>query len=512
MPGLKNKLEQKLSLKLSPQQIQLIKLLEIPVAELEQRIKKELEENPVLEEALPDDNENLNQDELDSLDSFDNEPSSESQLDSSDITSSDEQQDISYDDEFSPEDFMSDDDDVPFYKLSLPKDQSEEEKNLPYADYQSFHDYMLEQIALSDLEGDDRIIAEYIVGSLDDSGYLKRDINSIATELTVFHGIQVTPEHVEKVLKKIQSFDPPGIAARNLQECLSIQIDRKLKKHPDDKYLKLAKKVIENYFDLFTKKHYDKLKTKLNITEDELKQIINIIKKLNPKPANFYQPIPSKHNTYQIIPDFIVQNIDGKLFLTLNSYHIPALRINKYYKQLYDQTKNLKKDEKAKQTSKFLKSKIESANWFIDAIKQREETLMKTMKAIMDYQKDFFLTGDESKLKPMILKDIAERTNLDISTISRVANSKYVETPFGTYPLKFFFSEGLEREDGKEVSTREIKKILLDAIKNEDKKHPLTDEKLAQILQQKGYKIARRTVAKYREQMGIPVARLRKQL
>ena len=523
MSRLNQKLEQKLLQKLSPQQIQLIKLLEVPVMELEQRIKKELEENPVLEEGPPEDyNEAGSSDSLakeqDDYDSSDY----DDQFDREQQTTNDEQdsyQDdelqVSYEDEYTPEDLIPEDEDIPYYRLTLPRSQPEEERDSGFADTKSFREYMLEQLSLSKLEGIDRQIAEYIIGNLDDDGYLRRDVESIASDLAIFQGLDVTSEKVEQILKVIQSFDPPGVAARDLQESLAIQLQRKLEEKPGDPVLLKAKQIIDNYFDEFAKKHYDKLAVKLGVSRQELKEIIDVIRKLNPKPANFYQPIQPKRNVQQITPDFILQNIDGQLYLTLNSGNVPPIRISKYYEDLvksYQQKSRKELSEKDKQTVAFLKQKMDSAKWFIDAIRQREETLYKTMKAIVDYQKDFFKTGDEAKLRPMILKDIADLTGLDISTISRVANSKYIQTPFGIYPLKYFFSEGLETEDGKEVSTREIKKILREAIENEDKRKPLTDEKLAKILQEKGYKIARRTVAKYREQMGIPVARLRKQV
>ncbi len=512
MARTRQRLEQKLIQKLSPQQIQLIKLLEVPVMELEQRIKKEIEENPVLEEGSPEEYEDIQQQEFSAENDYE---TMEYDQEDSEEYQTDPVEEISYEDEFTPEDLIPDDEDIPYYKLTLQKDYSKEEKRIPYADTKSFRDFMLEQVGFSNLEGIDRQIAEYIIGSLDEDGYLRRDVESIASDLAIFYGLDVTPDQVEKVLRVIQQFDPPGVGARDLKEALLLQLERKLNEKPDNSVLILAKKVIENYFDEFIKKHYDKLKSKLGITSQELREVIDQIKHLNPKPANFYQPIAPRRNIQQIIPDFVLQDVNGQLYLSLNSGNVPPVRINKYYQDMVKelQKKGKKKlDNKEKETVNFLKQKIDSAKWFIDAIKQREETLYKTMKAIVDYQQDFFRTGDEAKLKPMILKDIAELTGLDISTISRVANSKYIQTPFGIYPLKYFFSEGLETEDGKEVSTREIKKILREAIENEDKSKPLTDEKLAKILQEKGYKIARRTVAKYREQMGIPVARLRKQI
>ena len=504
MARTRQKLEQKLVQKLSPQQIQLIKLLEVPLIELEQRIKKEIEENPALEEGAAEVYEDIKEQDISDDKEYEDEKNEDQSI-----------EEISYDEEYTPEELIPDDEDIPYYKLALQKDNSKEEKNIPYADTKSFRDYMLEQVRFSDLEGTDLQIAEYIIGSLDEDGYLRRDIESISNDFAILFNLYVSQEDVERVLKVIQTFDPSGVGARDLQEALLIQINRKIKKHPENSSLLVAKKILENHFDEFIKKHYDKLKSKFGISDEELRQAINEITHLNPKPANFYQSIIPSRNTHQIIPDFVLYDVNGQLILTLNSGNIPPVRINKYYQEIVKELQSKGKknlEDKEKETVNFLKQKIDSAKWFIDAIKQREETLYKTMKAIVDYQKDFFRTGDESKLKPMILKDIADITGLDISTISRVANSKYIQTPFGIYPLKYFFSEGLETEDGKEVSTREIKKILREAIEKEDKRKPLTDEKLAKILQEKGYKIARRTVAKYREQMGIPVARLRKKI
>ncbi len=502
MAVFKQRLEQKLQQKLSPQQIQLIKLLEVPIVELENRIKKELEENPVLEEGEPLDNEEEIFSPDDNEEIIDNEK--------------EDLEEPSFEDEFSPEELMPEDDDIPLYKLTVNNYSADsDEREIPYAEQASFQEFMKQQLVLSDIPEDKKIMAEYIIGNIDESGYLKRDLDLIVSDLALQYGISTTLEEVEEVLKEIQKFDPPGVGARSLQECLAIQLRRKLEERPDDENLKLALKIVEEHFNEFAKKHYDKLLSRLSIDKEQLKNAIDEILKLNPKPGNFYQTQPARRNVQQITPDFVLQNVDGKLLLQLNSGNVPPLRISREYSDMLKkyQVKGKKDGVKEdKETASFIKQKIDSAKWFIDAIKQREDTLYRTMKAIIDYQEDFFRTGDETKLRPMILKDIAEKTDLDISTISRVANSKYIQTPFGIFPLKYFFSEGMETEDGKEVSTREIKKILKDAIEKEDKRKPLTDEKLAKILQEKGYKIARRTVAKYREQMGIPVARLRKEL
>jgi RNA polymerase sigma-54 factor len=507
MPELNQKLEQKLLQKLSPQQIQLIKLLEVPIVELEQRIKKEIEENPALEEdnnEITDIDRNSDENQQETDENSDFELDSDNDFDEAELR---EEADFSIEDYF-------DDDEIPNYRL---KDNNYgEETESPQTFYSvgdSFQEFLYSQLAVLELDERSEQIAKYILGNLDEAGYLRREPASIANDMLFLFNFSVTPDEVEKILKMIQNeLDPPGIGARNLQECLIIQIKRKLKDNEDDEILNLTLTIISDFFDTFSKKHYQKLKNKLDINDEQLRQVINEVLKLNPKPGNSYSQ-QSKRNILQIIPDFIVKIRDGEPYLELNSMNVPPLRINKTFENMV-QTYNEKnkKSRKDKETISFIKQKLESAKWFIDAIKQRQNTLERTMLSILEYQKEFFRTGDERKLKPMILKDIAEKTKLDISTISRVANSKYVQTPYGIFPLKFFFSEGMENAKGEEVSTRQIKKILQEAIENEDKSKPLTDEKLAELLQEKGFKIARRTVAKYREQIGILVARLRKEL
>jgi len=471
--------------KLSPQQIQMIKLLEIPTLQLEQRIKNELEENPVLEEG--EKNEDLDN-------SFEEQ----------------EEQGEGDQDEFSFEDYIGDDD-TPTYKLhasNVSKDDKKED--IPFSVSVSFHEHLENQLGLKSLSEREYMLALYIIGNIDDDGYLRRKLESIANDLSFTQNVKSSEEELEKVLKLIQELDPPGVGARTLRECLLLQIKQK---DLEQYSLKMAKKILEQYFNEFTKKHYEKIINRLKISEEELEEAINEILRLNPKPGSSFSNTENR-SVQTIIPDFILENNDGKLELSLNSRNVPDLHINKDYTQMLEQYQKNKKQRTRdqKEAISFVKQKLDSAKWFIDAIRQRQNTLLLTMNAIMDYQYEFFQTGDESKLKPMILKDIADKTGLDISTISRVVNSKYIQTPFGIYSLKYFFSEGMQKEDGEEVSTRQIKSILKDYIDNEDKKKPLTDERLSKLLKEQGYMIARRTVAKYREQMNIPVARLRKEL
>jgi RNA polymerase sigma-54 factor len=477
-------LQQKLLQKLSPQQIQVIKLLEIPTMQLEQRIKKELEENPVLE--LESDN-----------------PSS---LDDSANQEGEDNRDVD-NEEFSMDDYYEDEE-IPTYKLNT-NNFSKDDKyiDVPFSVGTTFHEFLYEQLGMVSLSEEEQELAEYIIGNIDDDGYLRRDLMSISDDLAFNMNLDVPEEKLEIILKSIQELDPPGIGARDLRECLMLQLNRK-----EGKTYDLAKAIVKDFFVEFTKKHYDKIRAKLELSEEELKAGIDQVLKLNPKPGSSYSNPLNKSNQH-IVPDFILDNLDGELNLSLNQRNVPNLIINDTYQ---DMLRNLSANQKEQKTSKeaalFVKQKIDSAKWFIDAIQQRQTTLLLTMSEIISFQKEYFQDGDETKLRPMILKDIAERTNLDISTISRVSNSKYIQTHFGIYPLKYFFSEGMQKDDGEEVSTREIKKILQDCIGNEDKHKPLTDEKLAQILKEKSYNIARRTVAKYREQLGIPVARLRKEL
>lgn len=491
---LTQKIEQKLLQKLSPQQIQLIKLLEVPTIQLEQRIKKEIEENPALEEGSKyEEADKKNEDSDDSQD---------------DINDSSE--------EFSLEDYIGDDDELPDYKLSS-NNYSKDDKTveIPFSQAASFNEFLLAQLGLRSLSEEEKLIASYIIGNIDDSGYLRRKVEAIVDDLAFLQNVNTADAEVKRLLKIIQDFDPAGVGAVDLQECLFLQINRKLDANPENQVLLLAKKIINSYFNEFTKKHYSKITTRLNISDETLKKVISEIIKLNPKPGSSFGESNTK-SFEQIIPDFILHNEDGELQLSLNSKNAPELRVNRTYAEMLEtfaqkktKGKNTKKDKDA---VSFVKQKLDSAKWFIDAIKQRQNTLIHTMNAIIRYQHDYFTDGDETKLRPMILKDIAEITGLDISTISRVANSKYIQTHFGIYALKYFFSEGMLTQSGEEVSTREIKKILDECIDKESKKKPLTDEKLSKILEEKGYKIARRTVAKYREQLGIPVARLRKEL
>ena len=487
----KQGLFQKLALqqKLSPQQILLMKLLQIPTIALEQRIKQEIEENPALDESSGDDEFQENEQE----EEFEN------KLDDQDG------------EEFGLNDYL-DEDDTPAYKLQINNySQDDDRKEIPFASGKTFHDHLVSQLGLRFLSDKQIIIANTIIGNLDDAGYLQRDVNSMVDDLAFTQNLTTTPEEINTVLKVIQELDPAGVGARNLKECLLIQLRRKQEEEPGLE-LELSVLILERYFNEFTKKHYDKIMKKSHMSEEDLKHAVGEILKLNPKPGNSMSE--ASRSSQYISPDFIINNQDGKLELSLNSRNTPELRLNKNYIDMIEAfaADKSKKSSQQKDAILFVKRKIDSAKWFIDAIKQRQNTLFTTMQAIMNYQKEYFLTGDETRLRPMILKDIAEIVSLDISTISRVANSKYVQTPFGTFLLKSFFSESMQTDSGEEVSTREIKKILQDCIEAESKNKPLTDEQLTKILRQKGYNIARRTVAKYREQLNIPVARLRKEL
>lgn len=479
--ALKQHLAQKLEQRLSPQQIQLMKLLQVPTMELDQRIKQEIEENPALEEGAD--------------------------VQEDDYGADDQQEDsIREDEDFDIGDYLSDDAD---YKTRVTnKGKDEEEKVIPLSGDQTFQERMTEQLHLLDFSDTEFIIATTIIGNLDESGYLKREVDAIVDDLAFSANVMTTEEEVEKVLAVIQELDPAGVGARDLRECLLLQIDRK----QDGDITKFtAKKILEDHFEEFTKKHYSKILKKLEIDDDDLKEAIAEIVKLNPKPGGSMKEAAG--NFQQIIPDFIITENEGRLSLSLNGRNAPELRVSRDYQNMLKKYAEGAVSTKAdKEALTFVKQKLDGAKWFIDAIKQRQNTLLLTMDAIMNYQKSYFLSGDETNLKPMILKDIAEKVNLDISTISRVANSKYVQTDHGIFSLKYFFSESLSTDSGEEVSTREVKKILSEAVENEEKRKPLTDEKLALLLKEKGYNIARRTVAKYREQLNIPVARLRKEL
>ena len=502
--------------KLSPQQIQLMKLLQIPTAVIDQRIKEELEVNPALEEADDTYQEDFSSPEQDS--DFDKDNDFENEYDDDFNSDAPELQD-SYD-EFDYLDPYMGSDDNSSYNYGGEYDSDEEQKVIPIAVENSFHDVLECQLGLLRLE-DERTekVALQIIGSIDEDGYLRRETSAIVDDLIFSQNILTSLEEVEGLLVKIQRFDPPGVGARNLQESLYLQLLNKAelasKENIDAQALANAIRIIQEFFEEFSKKHFPRLQRQLGVNEKQLKAAIDLILKLNPKPASNHVSSNSTASNY-IVPDFTVINRDGELDLTLNSRNEPDLRISDHYKDMIRDYRVSKENQKVSRTQKeaitFIKQKIYSAKWFIDAIKQRNETMLGTMYAIMQYQAQFFMTGDEKRLKPMILKDIAEMTRLDISTVSRVANSKYVQTEFGTKRLKDFFSESLQTDEGDEVSTLEVKKILEDIIKEESKRKPHSDEKLKILLQKKGYNIARRTVAKYREQLNIPVARLRKSL
>ena len=483
---LKQSLQYKLLQKLSPQQIQLMKLIQLPTQAFEQRLKQELEENPALESGK-EKNEEFE-------DTFQNDYENDG---SENINT----EDINIDEYLS-------DDEIPNYKTQANNySADDEDKQVPYASGISFTQHLKNQISTFRLNEEEEIIADFLIGSIDESGYIRRDLADILDDLAFTQNIYTTIDELERLLKIVQQLDPAGVGARNLKECLLIQLKRK----EEQPSVSLAINILENSFEHFVKKHYNKLLQKFHISEEELKKAIKEIEKLNPKPGGSY--INNNKIAEQIVPDFTIRIVEGELELTLNSRNAPELHISKEYNDLlrgYKEAKNKSKTQK--DAVLFVKQKLDAAKWFIDAIKQRQQTLLLTMNAIMQYQKEYFLTGNERKLKPMILKDIADLIGMDVSTVSRVANSKYVSTPYGTKLIKEFFSESMKNTQGEDVSTREIKNILASVVKEEDKKKPLTDDKLAAILKEKGYPIARRTVAKYREQLDIPVARLRKQI
>ncbi len=480
--ALKQQLAQRLEQRLSPQQIQLMKLLQVPTMELDQRIKQEIEENPALEEGIEYEEEEYEAQEEDY----------------------NEDENVI---EFDLSEYM--DDESPDYKTQVNNySKDDEERGIPLSGEQSFQDKLLEQLHLLDLDNTQFSIADVIIGNLDESGYLSRTIYALVDDLAFASNIYVTEQEVEAILKLVQELDPPGVGARDLRECLLLQLNRV---HDGDITRYTAKKIVQNHFEEFIKKHYSKISEKLEIEEADLKDAIDVILKLNPKPGGSMKE--STKPLQQVTPDFTVYELEGQLELSINGRNAPDLKVSREYENMmrsYAEGSKVSKTDKEALT--FVKQKLDNAKWFIDAIKQRQQTLLLTMNAIMNYQRKYFLTGDETNLRPMILKDIAELVGLDISTVSRVANSKYVQTNYGVFPLKYFFSESLAKENGEEVSTREVKKILLDAIEAEDKRNPLTDDQLVVVLKEKGYGIARRTIAKYREQLNVPVARLRKEL
>lgn len=496
-------LQQSLQQKLSPQQIQFIKLLQIPTIELKARIQEELEMNPALEEGKEETFEQ-NETSQETEDNFEEDYENYDDEDSYDENGEGEEVNIS--------DYLQAEEES--YKTQMSHSGGdEEERESPIAVKITFFEALEAQLGFLRLDEREKIIGKQIIGSLDNDGYLRREIPAIVNDLAFTQNIETSEEEVLRILSKIQKFDPPGVGARNLQECLLIQLKRKKEEelHTDEErhQIDLAIEIIEDHFEEFTKKHYAKIEKKLGIDEEALKPIIRLITKLNPKPGETGEGNASQY----IIPDFIVTNNNGKLELTLNARNAPELRISRSFAEMLDTYQKSNRNDKAiKETVAFVKQKLDAAKWFIDAIKQRQQTLLKTMQAIIEFQYEFFLEGDESKFKPMILKDVAEKIGMDISTVSRVANSKSVQTEFGIYPLKYFFSEGIATETGEDVSSREVKAKLKEFVDNEDKKKPLSDDKLEKMLHDAGYLIARRTVAKYREQLGIPVARLRKEI
>lgn len=474
-------ISQALQQKLSPQQIQFIKLLQVPTAELETRVEEELETNPALEEGKAEDEDMPAQDEYE--EEFDN-----------------QEPDL--------EDYLHDD--YSGYKMQGDGGGSaeEEEKEVPISMGTTLHEQLEKQLGYLRLDERETLLGKQLIGSIDSDGYLRRELEAIVNDLAFSMGVETDVEELENLLFKIQNFDPAGIGARSLQECLLLQLERK---DPTEEVNRIAYNIVDFCFNEFSKKHYEKIARKLNIEDDDLlKEAITVITKLNPKPGGSGEDVAKSQ---YLIPDFLLTNNNGELQLTLNSRNAPDLRVSRSYAEMMQAyTKSDKKDKKLKETVSFIKQKLDSAKWFIDAIKQRQQTLLNTMQAIIDLQYEYFLEGDEGKLRPMILKDIADRINMDISTVSRVANSKSIQTEFGIFPLKYFFSEGIATDTGEDVSSREVKNKLKEIIDGEDKKKPLSDDKLEKLLKGHGYNIARRTVAKYREQLNIPVARLRKEL
>lgn len=514
---LKQSLQQKLQQKLSPQQIQMMKLLQVPAAMLEQRIKEELESNPALEEGKDEeeDQEQEEQDEFPDDAAFEDEPESKSEDSDMDEPDQDFQKDTFEErtgeeqlkEDFDIDDYMTDDD-VPYYKTNANNSSPDDEwYEAPVVNTISFQDSLIAQLGEQNLDEKQYRIGLQLIGSIDEDGYLRRPVENLIDDLAFAQNITATEEEILAVLKLIQTFDPAGIGARNLQECLLLQLERK----EPVKTIQLAIRTLSRFMEEFSRKHYEKIALSLALTDDEMKEVLHEILRLNPLPGSTFAS--SSRSTETVIPDFLLTNDEGKFELSLNSKNAPDLKLSKtYLNMLQDYSKDKKKNQSTREALTFVKQKLEAAKWFIDAIQQRQHTLLNVMNTILEYQKEYFLEGDERKLRPMILKDIADIVGMDISTISRVANSKYIQTHFGTFLLKSFFSESLTTESGEEVSSREVKKILSNAIEAEDKRHPVTDDQLSRLLKDKGYNLARRTVAKYREQLNIPVARLRKEL
>jgi RNA polymerase sigma-54 factor len=504
---LNQNLSQKLLQKLSPQQIQLMKLLQIPTAQMEQRIKEELETNPALE-ATSESEDDLPETDTGAEPTVDSpEPN-----DDFDAEAPEKEEDLVKDDDVDMSEFYDEaDEGVAEYKTKDPSefsDPDDENKTIPVAVSSTFHEFLEEQVGMLDISDREKAITIHLIGSIDDDGYLRRELDAIIDDLAFSQNIMTTEAELKRLLELVQGFDPPGVGAHSLEECLLLQLKRK---DQPTEYTKIAIKIIEKHFEAFAKKHYDKLERSFGLAPQKLKLVIDEIIHLNPKPGSAFSG--GNGGDHFIVPDYIITNNNGELVLTLNSANAPELRVSSSFREMISDYKRAKiKSKSQKEAILFIKQKIESAKWFIDAIQQRQNTMIVTMQTIMEIQYDYLVTGDETRLHPMILKDIAEKTGLDISTISRVANSKYAQTEFGTLLLKSFFSESLTNDEGEEVSTREVKKILSDMISVEDKDDPLSDQKLTEYLTDKGYNIARRTVAKYREQLNVPVARLRKEL
>ena len=478
--------QQKLQTKLSPAQIQVMRMLELPACELQARINEELQENPALEEGL-DKTQETDYQEQDLNDEYQNPLQNE---------------DFNYDD-------YVQDDDISERNYNTARSQESAREDIPFSVGMSFGEYLKSQIYLTKMDKPDRHIAKFVVGNIDENGYLRRTAEELVDDLSFQEGIVVTDEKMKSIIAEIQRFDPPGVAAYDLQDCLLIQLRQK----EQTTNVVLATTIITQYFDIFSRKQYNKIMQRLEVSEEQLKGAISEITRLNPRPGNHWLGTVYDRNQSVVVPDFIVEEEDEELVISLNQGDIPPLHVSPEYNQMLETySQETKAHSSNREAARFVKDKIDAAKWFIDAIRQRNETMMQTMSAIVAYQHEFFLQGDSSYLKPMVLKDIADRTGHDVSTISRVCSNKYVQTQFGTFALKYFFSESITKQDGGEISTREIKDKVREVIANEDKTHPVTDDELVEILHANGYAIARRTVAKYREQLGIPVARLRHQI
>lgn len=482
---LRQSLEQKLQQKLSPAQIQVIKMLEVPTLELEERIRQELEENPALEEGAE-----KGEDESDFGDELNDDGGNNDDMDL--------------------DEYMMDDD-IPDYRLKANNTSKDDKReDIPFSVGKTFHEHLIEQLGLQKVTEHERMLAEYVIGNIDEEGYLRRSVESMVDDIVFQAGVQTNDAELQGIVELVQEFEPPGVAAFSLKECLHLQLERMIYTEK----VNMALRIVDEYFEEFSKKHFDRIKKGLDIDDDMLRDAMSEIAHLNPKPGNAWGGNLLEKSMSVIVPDFILDNDDGKLTVHLNNSNIPELRVSNAYNELFQDYSGKKadKNQALKDAVTFAKQKIDSARWFIDAIRQRHQTLLTTMQTIVNYQYEFFIEGDDVYLRPMILKDIADITGYDISTISRVSNSKYIQTEYGVYPVKYFFSESMTNDSGEEVSTREIKKILLDCVNGENKLKPLNDDALADVLRSKGYQIARRTVAKYREQLNIPVARLRKEI